>query len=60
VKVTGKRGVRAGAQALPPASVGAPRVDWTRSAAHRMDKSKLPRLGRRQSAALLAASRGDR
>jgi len=25
-----------------------------------MDKSKLPRLGRRQSAALLAASRGDR
>jgi len=25
-----------------------------------MDKSKLPRLGRRQAAALLAASRGDR
>ena len=60
VKVAGKRGVRAGAQTLPATSVGAPRVDWTRSAAHRMDKSKLPRWGRRQVAALLAASRGDR
>ena len=60
MKVTGKRGVRADAQALPAASVSAPRVDWTRSAAHRMDKSKLPRWGRRQVAALRAASRGDR
>lgn len=59
-KVVGKRGGRLGASALPAASVGAPRVDWTRSAAHRMDKSKLPRLGRRQVSALLAASRGDR
>lgn len=60
VTVAGKLGVRAGAQALPAASVVAPRVDWSRSAAHRMDKSKLPRWGMRQVAALLAASRGDR
>jgi hypothetical protein len=55
-----QRGDEAVGHAGPVASGGVPRVDWTRSAAHRMDKSKLPRLGRRQAAALLAASRGDR
>ena len=60
VQVAGKRCGRPSASNLPAASVASPRVDWTRSAALRMDKSKLPRWGMRQVAALLAASRGDR
>jgi hypothetical protein len=51
-------GKRAGG-ALAAAPVSAPRVDWRQSAAHQMDKSKLPRWGRRQAAALLAASQGS-
>ena len=47
-----------GGVALPLVAGSGPRVDWRQSAAHRMDKSKLPRWGRRQAAALLAASQG--
>ena len=43
---------------LAPAPGSGPHIDWRQSAAHRMDKSKLPRWGRRQAAALLAASQG--
>lgn len=36
------------------------RVDWTTSAAARMDKSAFPRLSAKDVAGLLADSRGDR
>ena len=46
---------------LVPEPVKSPgRVDWRQSAAHRMDKSTLPRLSAADAATLLAESQGGR
>lgn len=48
------------ARLVPEAAQSGGRVDWTASAALRMDKSSLPRLSAKAAAALLADSQGAR
>jgi len=47
------------ARLVPVAAQQPRRVDWTTSAALRMDKRALPRLSAKSAAAVLADSRGD-
>ena len=53
------RGGRVIARLVPEPARKPRRVDWTASAALRMDKSGLPRLSAAAAAAVLADSRGD-
>jgi antitoxin (DNA-binding transcriptional repressor) of toxin-antitoxin stability system len=47
------------ARLVPETARKRDRVDWTTSAAARMDKSLLPRLSAKEVAGLLAENRGD-